>query len=257
MKGSTQGILLGAALAAAAVLAAAPRAAKEAFSSSRKLKVKVLMFSTTNILKYARLSAKINEMYCRRHGYAFEHVVDDDRPGRPVWQKVFLVKERLPRWDAVVWIDSDAIFNDHTVPLDKWLDSAAEFIICSDWPNGPSLVNTGVFIAKNTPFCADLMEQWAGMVDKGTYNTKFPFEQGALEDLIRRLGKDSTRVNVLPAEELNSVFGDVSRGQFKTFVMHLMALPASYRQKVFAAWLKHNKVEGPVEGTVEGPVKGT
>ena len=240
MKHAIGGLALGAGLAALAALAAAPRGVAEAFSARRN--VLILMFSTSNILTYAGLAAKINEMYAKRHGYSFEHLVDDERPGRPVWQKVFLVRDRLPKYDAVMWIDSDAIFNDHTVPLDKWLDSPAEFIVSSDWPNGPSLCNTGTFICKNTPFGKDLMDRWAGMVDKGTYNTKFPFEQGALEDLIRKLGKDSARVKVLPAEELNSIFGDVSRGQFKTFVMHLMALPGSYREKVFTAWLKHNNV---------------
>ena len=229
------------ATAAAAAWQACTRRGNESFSDNKN--VLVVMFSTSHIMGYARLAAKINEMYARRHGYHFEHVVDDTLPGRPVWQKVFLVRDRLPQYSAVFWIDSDAIFNDHEMTLDKWLNAPAEFLVCSDFPNGPSLVNTGTFLAKNTTFTKDLMSRWAAMVDQGTYNTKFPFEQGALEDVIRKLGTDAGKVQVLPAEEFNSVFGDVSRGQFKTFVMHLMALPHYYRRKVFTAWLKHNNVQ--------------
>lgn len=244
MKSRFWGVLLAVCIAAAVILAAAPRSVPTAEGFQGK-NVLVLMFSTSHILSYARLSERINNMYAKRHGYSFEHVVDDSLPGRPVWQKVFLVRDRLPRYDAVMWIDSDAIFNDHKVSLDKWLNSPSDFIVSSDFPNGPSLVNTGTFIVKNTPFTRDFMARWSEMVDKGTYNTKFPFEQGALEDLIRRLGTDASRVSVLPAEELNSVFGDVSRGQFKTFVMHLMALPSEYRARVFKAWLRHNGVPEP------------
>jgi len=209
-------------------------------------RVLIVMYSTPNILEYADLAARINEMYAKRHGYAFKHVVgeDGDTSMRPVWKKVFLVRDELPNWDAVYWIDSDAIVNDHSKPLP--LGTADEFLISSDWPNGPSLVNTGSFIVKNTPFGRTFMERWAAMMTKigSTYNTKFPYEQGACEDLIRSLGRESSKAKVLPAEALNSIFGKVSRGQFQgLFVIHLMACPAAYRKKVFRRWLEHNNVD--------------
>lgn len=245
MRGVEKGVLLGLGLALGAVAAGCTRI--EPFDA-KKRKVLVLMFSTSQILGYAKLSSFINHLYAKRHGYDFEHVIDDNRVGRPVWQKVFLTKERLPAYDAVFWIDSDAIFNTQDTPLDEWLDSPYDFIISSDFPNGPSIANTGTFLVKNTPFGRDLMDRWAAMVDEGTYNLKFPFEQGALEDLLRRLGKDSAHTKILPAEELNSIFADVSRGHFKTFVMHLMALPADYRKRVFTAWLKLNNIDASTAG---------
>ena len=221
--------------------------ARESFVSQNN-KVLIVMYSTPNILEYADLAARVNEMYAKRHGYAFKHVIGelDARDMRPVWKKVFLVRDELPNYEAVFWIDSDAIFNDHARPLP--LDTDEEFLISSDFPNGNSLVNTGTFLVKNTAFGRSFMNRWCAMRDdlNATYNSKFPFEQGACEDLIRNLGPESRFARVYPTEFLNSVYGKVSRGVFENaFIIHLMALPAEFRKAVFRRWLEVNSVAVP------------
>jgi hypothetical protein len=234
-------------IAAAYVLSGAFSRKREGFVSKNS-RVLVVMYSTPNILVYADLAARINEMYCMRHGYAFEHVIGDqnDTSMRPVWKKVFLVRDKLHNYEAVFWIDSDAFFNDHSKPLP--LDTPEEFVVSSDFPNGPSLVNTGTFLVKNTPFARDFMNKWCSMRDdlNATYNSKFPFEQGAAEDLLRSLGPDSRRAKVYDSEFINSIFGKVSRGVFEnSFVVHLMACPTEYRVGVMKKWLELNKVDTP------------
>lgn len=232
--------------AAAALACLVRRAAREPFVSppGRTL---VLMYSTPNIMSYAGLAEKINRAYCRRHGYAFKHVIGSDADEsimRAVWKKAFLARDELQHHDVVFWIDSDAIFNDHQRALP--LDGPEEFLICSDWPNGPSLVNTGTFAVKNSAFGRKFMNSWCSLMTKAgsSYNLKFPFEQQACEDLIRSLSpEDAAKVRIAPAEHMNSVFGNVSRGNFDgLFVVHLMACPASYRTKVFRRWLQLNRV---------------
>lgn len=206
-------------------------------------RVLVIMYSTPNIMEYAGLAEKINKAYCDRHGYVFKHVIgdQDDTSMRPVWKKVFLARDEIRNFDAVFWIDSDAIFNDHSKPLP--LGGDEDFLVSSDFPNGPSLVNTGAFLVKSTPFGRDFMDRWCRMMTKvgSSYNSKFPFEQGACEDLIRMLGNEVSKVRVAPAEEINSIFGKVSRGQFDgLFIAHLMACPTEYRKMVFSKWLEQN-----------------
>lgn len=223
------------------------RRAEETFVDIPPARTLIVMYSTPNILEpYASLAERINEMYAKRHGYSFKHVIgrDDDTEMRPVWKKVFLVRDELENYDAVCWIDSDAIFNDHAKPLP--LDSPHDFLISSDFPNGPSLVNTGIFIVKRTDFSRTFMRKWCNMLWQvgATYNSKFPFEQGACEDLIRSLGSDSDKVRVAPAEFINSIYGKVSRGQFEgSYIVHLMACPAKYRKAVFKRWLEVNGVD--------------
>jgi hypothetical protein len=236
-------------LGCSSVVASALRGAmglgkSERFSAPHPARVLIVMYSTPNILDpYASLAEKINEMYAKRHGYAFKHIIgrDDDTSMRPVWKKVFTVRDELENYEAVCWIDSDAIFNDHTKPLP--LDVPEDFVISSDFPNGPSLVNTGIFIVKRTDFGRHFMRKWCNMLNQigSTYNSKFPFEQGACEDLIRSMGKDSDKIRVAPAEFLNSIYGKVSRGRFAgNYIVHLMACPAHYRKAVFKRWLEIN-----------------
>jgi hypothetical protein len=235
------------AISSLAAAVAYSKGGTESFEALHPARVLIVMYSTPNILKpYASLAERINEMYAKRHGYAFKHVIgrDDDTEMRPVWKKVFLVRDELENYDAVCWIDSDAIFNDHDKPLP--LDLPEDFVISSDFPNGPSLVNTGIFIVRKTDFGRSFMRKWCNMLWQvgATYNSKFPFEQGACEDLIRSLGKDADKVRVAPAEFINSIYGKVSKGQFKDlYVIHLMACPANYRKAVFERWLAVNGVD--------------
>ena len=230
-------------------MARRPGGKLEGFSATPSpSRVLVIMYSTPNIMEYAGLAEKINRAYCDRHGYAFKHVIGDqgDTSMRPVWKKAFLVRDEIRNFDAVFWIDSDAFFNDHSKPLP--LGGDEDFLVSSDFPNGPSLVNTGAFLAKSTAFGRDFMDRWTRMMTKpgSPYNNKFPFEQQGCSDLIRSLGEDSSKVRVAPAEEINSIFGNIVRGKFDgLFIVHLMACDTNYRKLVMNAWLEQN---GMLEG---------
>lgn len=238
-------LVLAVALSAAYALC---RSKREGFVSKNG-RVLIVMYSTPNILDYADLAARINDMYAKRHGYAFKHVIGDqnDTSMRPVWKKVFLVRDELPNYESIFWIDSDAFFNDHSKPLP--IDTPEDFVISSDFPNGTCLVNTGTFLVKNTAFGRSLMNRWCSMRDdmNATYNSKFPYEQGACEDLLRDLGPaESRRAKVYPTEFINSIYGKVSKGMFdKIFIVHLMALPTSYRIAAMKRWLELNRVDVP------------
>lgn len=219
------------ALAAAAALAAGGPAPP-------RPRVLVLMFSTPNIVpEYAGLAAELNERYARRHGYAFEHAVADTRLKSPVWDKVRLVRERLPQYDAVFWIDSDAAFNRVGQSLEPWLRRVEDVVACSDHPNGPYHVNCGTMLVKNTPWCRSFMDEWWRRYGDERYH-RWAFEQEALHDMIDAdaLGCRS-RVRIEPAAAFNSVHADLAAGKRDTFVLHFMATPAATRRKELQAML--------------------
>src|SRR3954447_25712199 len=49
--------------------------------------------------------------YAERHGYAFEAVrgVVDTGDKNRYWSKVALIRETLPHWDVVLWLDCDFV----------------------------------------------------------------------------------------------------------------------------------------------------
>jgi len=72
----------------------------------RRRRLKIVMFSTPNIVdQYAGLAAEINELYARRHGYEFEHVVEDVTPvgdrTEMMWRCVDVINDAMR--DVTVW----------------------------------------------------------------------------------------------------------------------------------------------------------
>lgn len=201
-------------------------------------RIKIVMFSTPNIVEqFAGLAAEVNALYARRHGYGFQHIVEDvplgDR-GAMVWKMVDVIWHALhekEQWDAVFYIDSDAVFQNHTQRLD-WLFEVPEghIVGCSDHPNGPSYINTGTLFVRNTPRAKELLRKWSRMRSLDAYQ-KFPYEQQALEDLAKAEGYQG--IVSRPAEEFNSVKARVDAGHRDTFVLHMMATPAAQRATEF------------------------
>jgi hypothetical protein len=200
----------------------------------RKPRVKIVMFSTPDIVsQYAGHAADINKAYARKHGYAFEHHIQHipatDRK-RMVWKMVEVLLQSLNDADAVVYIDSDAVFNDHTKSLEWLFNVPGEILGCSDAPNGDSYINTGTLFVKNTKLARSLLERWWSLRDDPAY-CSFPYEQKALSDLARNAAPGS--IVALPATEFNSIWSELRSGRRDTFVLHFMAFPAAERAAEF------------------------
>jgi hypothetical protein len=149
----------------------------------------------------------------------------------PVWEKVRLVREHLPRHDAVFWIDSDAVFNWHDQSLHRWLAGDADFVGCADQPNGPYHINCGTMLVKNTAWSRAFMDAWWRRYRDVRYH-RWAFEQEALHHMLDEdeLGCRA-RVKIEPAAAFNSVYKDVAAGKRDTFVLHFMATPADTRRR--------------------------
>jgi len=215
------------ALAAAALLALSRDSFRPAAPS-----VCILMFSTPNLLpQYAQLASDINEAYARRHGYAFKHFVAESPDVKPTWQKVAKLRELLDQYRVVMWMDSDAAFNDHATSLDRWIQNPSDLIGCSDHPNGPYAINCGVVIVKSTPWAKAFLETWWDMRTLPRYAEEWAFEQSAMHDLIRENAMGCTdRIHIEPATAFNSIWAEIQDGRRDTFVLHFMAMSADERK---------------------------
>lgn len=216
--------------------------ARGALSRSRRppsiaaSRVAVVMFSTPNIIpQYADLADRANRAYAARHGYTFKHHVRASSHQVPQWEKVRVIRDALKTHDAVFWIDSDAVFNQHDVPLDQWLESTADIVGCSDHPNGPYSINTGTLLVKSTPWSRKFFDLWWSMRSIPKYS-KWANEQEALHDLIlRNAYKCSTKIQIEPAHAFNSAHTSLATGDRSTFVLHFMAMSADSRRAELAA----------------------
>jgi hypothetical protein len=210
----------------------------EGYKSQRR-RVCILMFSTPNIVdEYAGHAAAINEQYARRHGYSFLHLVQPSSHPIPQWEKVRLVRDHLPSYDAVFWIDSDAAFNQHDVSLDRWLSDPADIVGCTDVPNGPYKINCGTMLMKNTEWVRGFMTTWWSMCILPKYN-KWANEQEALHDLlVGNVHGCANRVKIEAVDAFNSSYPELANGRRDTFVLHFMAMPADVRRRELMAMRK-------------------
>lgn len=189
--------------------------------------VATLVFDRPN-LTYFEEAFAINEIYCRRHGYAqriFEPPQPELRDDRnPIWYKVKGVRELLPSYDYVVFIDADAYFYDQDqrieVLIEQYLNPPSLVLIGADWRDRnfkwTDGVNTGAWIIANEPDSFRLLDDWWNSVEKPGcewYRWTWPPEQLGLNSILPQY---SSRISIVPYYVLN--------GRDGLFVRHLMGM---------------------------------
>tara|TARA_B100000287_G_scaffold432921_1_gene493373 strand:- start:861 stop:1592 length:732 start_codon:yes stop_codon:yes gene_type:complete len=129
--------------------------------------------------EWGDINYEINKAYCEKHGY--DLIRDSERriPSRmPHFERIALIREYLPQYDHVIWIDADAYFYIDSPPIQHVIDTYNEFdfilsedICHRDWRIAPDHINTGIFCVKNTPYSMRILDLWG--YDKNLYNSFF------------------------------------------------------------------------------------
>ena len=107
-----------------------------------------------------RYAGPLMQLYASRHGYDL-HINDKD-PEDPLGErraKIALLKEVLPRYDLVVWIDADIMIGglDEDIADDVPDFCFQAFVLeHSDWGFGP---NTGVWAMRNDAQSFEFLEE--------------------------------------------------------------------------------------------------
>lgn len=219
-------------------------------------KIAIVTMYDDPIGNYSRFSTALTQLYGSRHGYETIVVRDRLSDRDPQWDKVYAVFKVLEQkqHDYVMWIDSDATFQDQTKTLesiiDKEMTDGVELVICDDAPNkgisakpGKTYPNTGTFIFKNTDWARKFAETW--------WNNPMNKERARFheQDVLMYMyeeGRDDlkNKMKLLECEEMNSKFGSLpakntlTGGNRESFVIHMMARNSSDRRKVFESMLK-------------------
>ena len=203
----------------------------------------IVMLYTDNIKSYSQIAEKINKIYARKYGYDFKverQRLANDRA--PQWDKVMAVAKYLPNYDYVFWIDSDAIFTNHSIPLEKFirLGKGYNLLICDDTSNG-GYINTGTMFFKNSSWSREFLRQWWNIGNTSVYNYRFAHEQTILKTLLQsnQFGAyENTKI--FDIHDFNSSYPWYAHFTKDTFILHHMASSAEERQKTFASF--YNKL---------------
>ena len=131
------------------------------------------------------LSASNKHRYATAHGYRlyFETMrLDRNRP--PAWSKLRVVQKYMTDdVDWVMWMDCDSFFMNDTLRLQDLLphDDGIDFVLSEDGLT----INTGVFLLRNSPWSARLLDAWYGPPQSPFVNHPH-WEQAALQAMLTR-----------------------------------------------------------------------
>lgn len=195
-----------------------------------------------------RVLMKYTESYCEYNGYTY--ICPNQIFDLPTyWIKVHLVQQLLEQseFDAIVWVDSDAVFVDPSIRIESIFERVNKPFITSMDPGSTTTMNAGVFFVQNTPEMRSLMKTWMGLYspdrwykEGGVWKTTGrwagpDYEQGSFNEQILT-GPFSEQIS-LQGEKVFACYEPFYGSD--TIVCHFM-----YKHK-WKGWIFHAKKKAP------------
>jgi len=152
--------------------------------------LKKLCIATAYDSQYGKLgnyTAASIQSYADAFGYDARVISTAEIEGRSTaWYRIQLIQELFDEgFDWVLWIDADAIFLRHNIDILGQTEEGKDLYFVPEigplkYPYPPA-PNTGVMLLRNSAWTRGLL---AELMDRGYYRHQFPWEQGALWELL-------------------------------------------------------------------------
>jgi hypothetical protein len=185
----------------------------------------------TDEIKNETYWATLNKKkYCDKYNIFYRFYYGRASKRHAQWDKIQCVLQNILEYDYVIWMDSDTIINNFDISFYDIIEQNKNFdaIFCRDicYSDGVNhlLINTGVMIFKNTPWCRQLLiDTWNGIDDyeidklkKHSYDG-FPHEQGIICNILL---KENPNKFIIHDPMLFNTHPNISND--KTFIIHYM-----------------------------------
>ena len=132
------------------------------------MKICVLMFYDSGIASFADFTFKINKQYCAKYGFdIIKSNTKKYNDRTPHWERLPLLLAHIRNYDYVMWVDADAFFHHDARSIADIIARYSNYDMifskdtCTNTFTGGYDINSGVFIAKNTPKSIQVLEKWA------------------------------------------------------------------------------------------------
>jgi hypothetical protein len=130
------------------------------------MKITVAQYFTDN-LRYGQYTEKINRLFCEKHGYDYyleknSFLIRTESEDRDItWFKPKFLQKVFEKTNAdyILFLDADAVFCDHdNYKIENYIIPDKDIVVTED--HGPSKINAGVFLLKNTSFTHEILQRW-------------------------------------------------------------------------------------------------
>jgi len=167
---------------------------------------------------YYKYCVGIAQVYAKKYNaeYMFEELksVPDNRHW--AWARILLFAKYYPKYDEILWLDSDATIINHNVDVFSLLKNTQS----SDWIRDPSVLPmlyacrdrpntqyscTGIVLldCSNKAKVKDMLNDWWNDVPNDKFKQGFPYEQSVVNDVWRL---DYAKRNYVKNVDLDSFF---------------------------------------------------
>lgn len=211
------------------------------------MRILIAMSYDKNAEDYGKLTSDINKKYAQKWGYHFTEEKDisyllTNTFTHITWNKIrllqILLHEYAKDFDYIFYIDADAVFFNHDIPLESIIQKYPDYniVLCDDRPMGGRLVNTGTILIKNTDWSRKFFNYWWNYGSKSKWKNIPTHEQDFLNDLLLkhdRSGMNVTNnIKVVDTTEFNSL-APLENNPDDIFILHYMASRKEDRIKLF------------------------
>jgi hypothetical protein len=194
------------------------------------MKICLISLVTENLEKEAWQSSINKKIYCEKYNLDYKFYIGRMSERHPQWDKIQCLMQNISAYDYVIWMDSDAIFNNFNVSVidiineSKDVDALFCHDPCYDGRTKHLMINTGVMIFKNTDWSYSVLsETWnsienysAEKLEKHSYHG-YPHEQGKICDIL--ISKNSNKYKIFNQNKFNT---HPNSSNLDTFVVHYM-----------------------------------
>ncbi|HEX2561288.1 hypothetical protein [Phenylobacterium sp.] len=129
------------------------------------MKIAIVQFDTRPLPQLGDMLALLvrNKAYAEAHGYDYRFL-DKAYFDLPVyWQKPQICRHYLAAgYDAVAWLDTDAVVHDLARPIETLFESAEAMVGAGDNPYWSAPFNAGVFLVRGSEGAA-ILERWSAL----------------------------------------------------------------------------------------------
>ena len=144
--------------------------------------------------------------YAERNGYAFECVREYPKDVHPSWHKLQLLRERIDKFDAILWLDADTIVTNPEKVIHEFtpryvLMASADW--CSYTDRSFEMPSMGNFMLFNNPFTQGWIA--SAMAEEYRFSDRPMWEQSAIQECMRAMPEFNEMVDVRPRRWFNSV----------------------------------------------------
>ena len=198
-----------------------------------------------NNVPYAEYTKKINSAYCEKHNYT--HYVDERSDvitsklnGRsPTWYKPLLVYDAIVKYDPeyVLMLDADAVIVNHDYKIEGFGKPDKQIVCTKDY--GPSLMNAGVILFKNSDWTKTFLKKWWSIGDtheNGTYRTGLWHDQTCFSWLLSTFPEIQSNVSIENPDVLNH--NEFQNSRCDNFIFHAFAYGSIPKRTIDAAYYK-------------------